>query len=192
MWWVLVLLFVHLTCRLVSTFSCTLYHDITPINVFLHDKKGLGKKNKKGWHCDNILVHLKKFKPSSFLSTSPITFISSHLPGESTLRGGGQKCCHIVLFSRGVHVLTSTMVILEHVFPKNFHNMVDYNTKSSIAIFKKKFNLYCVIPKYICGKINLCHYVLKNENIFKKWLKWFLVLMKFVIFIKHFDYIWLE
>jgi hypothetical protein len=38
-------------------------------------------------------------------------------------------------------------------FFSNFlHNMVDHNTKNSI---KKKFsfsNLYCVIPKYICGK----------------------------------------
>jgi len=28
--------------------------------VFLHDRKGLGKKDRKGWHCDKILVHLKK------------------------------------------------------------------------------------------------------------------------------------
>jgi hypothetical protein len=52
--------------------------------------------------------------------------------GESTLRGG-QKCYHIVLFSRGVHVWTSTMIILEHIFPNFLHNMVDYNTKNSIA-----------------------------------------------------------
>jgi len=37
-----------------------------------------------------------------------------------------------------------------------------------------------------------CHNVLKNANIFKKWLKWFLVFMKFVISIKHCDSIWLE
>jgi hypothetical protein len=29
----------------------------------LHAKKGLGKKDKKGWHCDKILIHLKKFAP---------------------------------------------------------------------------------------------------------------------------------
>jgi hypothetical protein len=29
--------------------------------VFLHDKKRLGKKDKKGRHCDKILVHLKEF-----------------------------------------------------------------------------------------------------------------------------------
>jgi hypothetical protein len=31
----------------------------------LHDKKGLGKKDRNGWHCDKILVHLKKFGPIS-------------------------------------------------------------------------------------------------------------------------------
>jgi len=31
--------------------------------VSLHGKKGLGKKYNKGWHCDNILVHLKEFAP---------------------------------------------------------------------------------------------------------------------------------
>jgi hypothetical protein len=29
LWWVLVLLFIHLTSRLASTFSCTLYHAFT-------------------------------------------------------------------------------------------------------------------------------------------------------------------
>jgi hypothetical protein len=32
--------------------------------VSLHGKKGLGKKDRKGWHCDKILVHLKEFGPS--------------------------------------------------------------------------------------------------------------------------------
>jgi hypothetical protein len=66
--------------------------------------------------------------------------------GETILHGG-QKCCHIVLFSRGVHVLTSTMVILEDIFPIFLRNMVHYDTKNSIA---KKFsfsNLYCEVPK---------------------------------------------
>ncbi len=69
LWWVLVLLFVHLTSRLINTFSCILYHDFTRINVFLHNKKRLGKKDKKRSHYDKIPIHLKKFKPSSFLST---------------------------------------------------------------------------------------------------------------------------
>jgi hypothetical protein len=31
--------------------------------VSLHGKNGLGKKDKKGWCCDKILVHLKEFGP---------------------------------------------------------------------------------------------------------------------------------
>ncbi len=31
----------------------------------LHGKKRLGKKYRKGWHHDKILVHLKKFTPYS-------------------------------------------------------------------------------------------------------------------------------
>jgi hypothetical protein len=69
--------------------------------------------------------------------------------GESTLCGG-QKCCQIVLFSKGVHVWSSSMVILEHIFLNFLHNMVDHNINNSIE--KIKSNLYCVIAKYICGK----------------------------------------
>jgi hypothetical protein len=46
------------------------------------------------------------------------------------------------LFSKSVHVWTSTMVILQHIFPIFLHNMVDYNTKSLIT--KKYF-----FPTYI-------------------------------------------
>jgi len=38
--------------------------------VYLHGKKGLGKKDKKGWCCDKILVHLKKFRP--FIGSSKV------------------------------------------------------------------------------------------------------------------------
>ncbi len=30
----------------------------------LHGKKGLGKKDRKGWCCDKILIHLKEFAPT--------------------------------------------------------------------------------------------------------------------------------
>jgi len=97
--WISVLFIVHLTSKLVSTFSCTFNCDFTPINVFLHDEKGLGKKYKKGWHYDKILVHFKEFKPPSFLSTSTVAFISSHLSGDSTLRGGGgEMLSHCIVF----------------------------------------------------------------------------------------------
>jgi hypothetical protein len=66
--------------------------------------------------------------------------------------GGGQKCCHIVLFSKVVRVWTSTMVILKHIFPNFLHNMVEHNTKNSITKIFPFSNLYCAIPKYICGK----------------------------------------
>ncbi len=46
---------------------------------------------------------------------------------------GGQKCCHIVLFSKDFYVWTSTMVILQHIFPNCLHNMIDYNIKNSIT-----------------------------------------------------------
>ncbi len=31
--------------------------------MFLHGKKGLGKKDRKRWHYDKILVHLKNLHP---------------------------------------------------------------------------------------------------------------------------------
>jgi len=104
--------------------------------------------------------------------------------------GGGQKCCHIILFFRGVHVWTSTMVILEHIFSIFLHNMVNYN----ISI-KKKIpfsNLYCVIPKYICDKKMYIITYSKNANIYFKWLEWFLVFIKNLVSIKHCDFIWLD
>jgi hypothetical protein len=36
--------------------------------VSLHGKKGLGKKDKKRWHCDKILVHHKEFGPIGHVS----------------------------------------------------------------------------------------------------------------------------
>ncbi len=93
---------------------------------------------------------------SRFLRYSRIIFLTRGWVmnlGENTLHGG-QKCCHmyIIMFFRGVHVWTSTMVILEHIFLKFLHNMVDYNIKNSIAKKIPFFNLYCAIFKYTCGK----------------------------------------
>jgi hypothetical protein len=47
------------------------------------------------------------------------------------------------------------------------------------------------VKVYMCQK-NICHKVLKNANILKKWLKWLLMFMKFVVFTKHCDCTWLE
>jgi hypothetical protein len=38
----------------------------------------------------------------------------------------------------------------------------------------------------------ICDYFQKNANILKNRLKWFVVFMKFVVFIKHCDSIWLK
>ncbi len=137
--------------------------------------------------CLELCIYILDF----FFSTDGYKSKSGGVLDESTLQAG-QKCCHIVLFSKGVHIWTSTMVGLEHIFPNFLHNMVDHNTKNSIENKIHFPNLYCVIPKYICGKKNVCHCVQKNANIFKKWLKWFSVFMKFIISIKHCDSIWLE
>jgi aryl-alcohol dehydrogenase-like predicted oxidoreductase len=51
-------------------------------------------------------------------------------------------------------------------------------------------NLYDVVLEYICTK-NIYN-VLKNENIFKQWLKQFLKCMKIIISTKYCDYILLK
>jgi hypothetical protein len=38
--------------------------------VSLHGKKELGKKDRKWWHGDKILVHLKEFGPGLIIITS--------------------------------------------------------------------------------------------------------------------------
>ncbi len=61
--------------------------------MFLHGKKGLGKKDRKGWHHEKILVHLKEFGPShtslcllgmcdNGSTTQPFLFLKA--PGESS------------------------------------------------------------------------------------------------------------
>jgi len=68
--------------------------------------------------------------------------------------------------------------------------MVGQNPKMSNA--KKLCFLvsYDVMLDYIYTK--KCHYIFKNENIFKISLKWFLIFMKFIVSIKHYDSICLE
>ncbi len=38
--------------------------------MYLHGKKGLGKKDRKGWCCDKIFVHFKKIGP--FIGSSKV------------------------------------------------------------------------------------------------------------------------
>jgi hypothetical protein len=70
--------------------------------------------------------------------------------------------------------------------------MVGQNSKKSDA--KKIAHFYfiwCDVKIYLCKK-NMHHNKLKNVNILSKWLKWLLILMKFVLSIEHCDSIWLE
>ncbi len=83
------------------------------------------------------------------------------IKGESTL-WGGQKCCHIVLFSKGVHVWTSIMVILEHIFLNFLHNMVYHNKKNSIKRFFFFQLILCDSKIYLWQK-TVCHYVFKMQ-----------------------------
>jgi hypothetical protein len=45
--------------------------------VSLHGKKGLNKEDKKRWHCDKILVHLKKFGPYVLIGSFATCVIDS-------------------------------------------------------------------------------------------------------------------
>jgi len=51
--------------------------------------------------------------------------------------------------------------------------------------------MWCDVRVCLCQK-NIHHNILKNANILKKQLKWFLVFMVFVVSIKHSDSTWLE
>jgi hypothetical protein len=70
--------------------------------------------------------------------------------------------------------------------------MVGQNPNKSNSKKITLFNIiWCDVKVYLTQK-NIRHNILKNENILKKWLKWFLVFIKFVTYIKHCDSIWLE
>jgi hypothetical protein len=55
----------------------------------------------------------------------------------------------------------------------------------------KNIYIWCDVTVYLCQKY-IHHNVQKNENIFKKWLKWFLIFKKFVASTKHCDSTWFE
>ncbi len=40
--------------------------------MYLQGKKGLSKKDRKGWWCDKILVHFKEFGPCSTHEKVPL------------------------------------------------------------------------------------------------------------------------
>jgi hypothetical protein len=86
----------------------------------------------------------------------------------------------------------STMSLIWKIFTMFLHMMVGQNPHKQMP--KKlhfKIFIWCEVKVYLCQKTR-DHNVLKNANIFKKWLKWFLIFMKFILFTKHCDSIWLE
>jgi len=124
---------------------------------FMHMNVGC-KHGKMAQQCS---LHQKKNKKNVIWATWAMEW--GH--GAESALWGGQKCCHIILFSKGVHVWTLTMVILEHIFPNFVHNMVDHNTKihskinfffptyivwfQSIFVAKKCTSLCNIMPWYI-------------------------------------------
>ncbi len=69
--------------------------------------------------------------------------------------------------------------------------MVSPTTKKSNVKKIIVFISYDVILEYIYTK-NYMLQRIKKWKYTKTWLKWFLIFMKFVIFTKHCDSIWLE
>jgi hypothetical protein len=62
--------------------------------VSLHSKKWLGKKDKKGWHYDKILVHLKKFAPrKGMLCFCAPNFLTVWHVVDTTYRCSNYKQC---------------------------------------------------------------------------------------------------
>jgi hypothetical protein len=109
---------------------------------------------------------------------------------ESTLRGG-QKCCHIVLFSRCVYVWNSTMVILKHIFPNILHNMVSYNTKNSITN-KIPFPTYIVWFQNIFMAKKCTSLYTKNCKYTQKNIEMIFSIYEISSIYKHCGSIWLE
>jgi hypothetical protein len=77
------------------------------------------------------------------------------------------------------------------IFTMFLHIMVGQNPEMSNAKECILFSfIWCDVRLYLHKK--KCHNMLKNENIFKISLKCFLIFMKFIVCIKHYDSIWLE
>jgi len=75
---------------------------------------------------------------------------------------------------------------------KDFHNishiMINQNPEKPNANIYIYF-IWCNVKLYF----KKYHKLLKNVNIYiLKWLKWFLIFIKFVVSTKHCDFIWLK
>jgi hypothetical protein len=77
--------------------------------VFLHGKKGIGKKDRKWWHCDNIFVHLKEFAPNQVWWMPMYSWWKSFGASKFTLR----KCTYDVnAHTQGNWTITFTCIDL--------------------------------------------------------------------------------
>jgi hypothetical protein len=120
-----------------------------PLNFFQHRKLLDG-------NCFTLLFNIATWKFVGLLLARwvhlPQNFFFLLFLGWMHTTGGLKMFSHYIVFSKGVHFWTSTKVILEHIFSNFLHNMVDFNTKNSITKKIHFSNLYCEVPKYICGK----------------------------------------
>jgi hypothetical protein len=92
---------------------------------------------------------------------------------------GDQDYCHTVIFLR-IPCLNFNHGIIMKDFHNFLHIMVGQNPNKSNSENTILFNvIWCDVKIYLCQKY-IHHNVLKNENIFKKWFKWFLVFMKLI------------
>ncbi len=126
-------------------------------------------------------------KPS-FYDVCPIIFHFGHL-NEIKLRGS-KIVLKLYYFILSAHVWISTMSLLKRIFTMFLLIMVSPNTKKSNVKKITFFISYDVMLEYIYTK-NYMSQRIKKWKYTKKWLKWFLIFMKFVIFTKHCDLIWL-
>jgi hypothetical protein len=72
------------------------------------------------------------------------------------------------------------------------HIMVGQNPKKSNVKKTTFLNfIWCDVRVYLC-QIYISQCTKKMQIYSKNWLKWFLIFMKFVVYTKHCDSIWLE
>jgi len=104
---------------------------------------------------------------------------------------GDKDCCRIVLFFKASCLNFNHVIIMKY-----FHNVFSCYGRSKPQKVKCQTNYIFSFHTMWCYNIfaqrKLCHIILKNENILKKLLKFFLISMKIVVFIKHYYLIWLE
>ncbi len=84
------------------------------------------------------------------------------------------------------------VIIRKDFFTIFLDSIVGQNPKVSNAKEITFFYFICYDVRIYFAQIYTCHSVLKDANLFKKWLKCFLIFMKFIVCTKHCDSIWLE